>query len=162
MSRLVSKLVPAVIMLSSLIASSPARSEEELVEKCKDCEPPHEICFNAYCNYARDDRYGFEKCRAVSVFKKLVNADGSEIFDVSRRPNNPQFAVECDGRAIFNNSARRYTDYMGTRIQAETGPYPAILFPKRALSDGRGYVASSLELDGQILKGYCYLYTGAQ
>jgi hypothetical protein len=152
----------AAVMASIAIVHSDARSDEEFVERCKDCDPPKEVCFNVYCNYAREDRYGFEKCKAVSVFKKLVAADGDEIQDVSRRPQNPQLAIECDSRVIFNNSGRRYTDYLGTRIQAETGPYPAILLPKHALEEGRRYVNSSLELDGQFLKGYCYLYTGPQ
>ncbi|MGZ6371569.1 MAG: hypothetical protein ACXWPM_12505, partial [Bdellovibrionota bacterium] len=128
---------------------------------------PHSECFNIVCDYRADhdsdDRDGpFHQCRAASVFKKLVTEQGEEIRDRSSFPNNPALDVQCDGRTVFNNSARRFTDDLGTRIQAEEGPYPAILLPRGVLTDRHQYSVSQLELEGQSLSGFCYVYTGPQ
>ena len=129
----------------------------------KDCPPVQEICFNLVCSYQREGREGtYEKCQAAARFKKWVTAGGGEIWDRSEGVNHPEFEVECDEYMIFNNSALRYTDSLGTRIQGRTGPYPAVVIPRGSLRDGHSYVPSSLEFSDQHLRGYCYVYSGPQ
>ncbi len=124
--------------------------------------PPRPICLNLVCDYERvhgqDD--GFSKCRAASRFTKLVSWDGDEIRDRSSVEETVSLEVECDGQTIFNNSANRFTDAQGTRLQAKSGPYPAVMLPRGTLSDEHRYVASALELKDQTLRGVCYVYPG--
>ncbi len=133
--------------------------------------PPRPICLNLVCDYERvhrrddgllDDGHddGFSKCRAASRFTKLVSSDGDEIRDRSAVEETVSLEVECDGQTIFNNSANRFTDAQGTRLQAKSGPYPAVVLPRGTLSDEHRYVASALELKDQILRGVCYVYPG--
>lgn len=175
--RIANWLVPVALLLGSGAGfasdSSDKLPPEDKLPESFDCKDPDNLtCFNIYCRYEEsrhdddksdsftDSHDSYEKCRAASQFKKNVGDDGSEIEDRSYPPFNPRMAVECDGSVIYNNSAHRYTDYKGTRIQAQHGPYPAILLPKGALRDDHHYVRSVLELSDQTLKGYCYIYTG--
>lgn len=119
-----------------------------------------EACFTVVCHYQakdRDDHY--QKCRAASTFVTRVTSDGGEVQGDSDLTNSPKFEVECDGHMIYNNGARRFTDLLGTRIQAETGPFPAIVLPRGELHDGHHFSPSWLELGEQNLRGSCYLYT---
>jgi hypothetical protein len=163
-SSLIWKLTLASLLLLQTLANAS--------EDGKDPGKPHHepVCFNLICKYSsKSPREGMPPsfdtpttCRAAAVFTKDVTLDGGEILDTSDPNSNPDFEVECDEHVIFNDRAHRYTDIMGTRIQALTGPYPALLLPRGALRDTRGYIHSSLDLDGRILSGYCYLYTGPQ
>lgn len=138
---------------------------------CPDCAPEtEEACFNLVCNYEFEPSSGVRKCSVASTFVKDVTKDGGEVVDNSDWKNNPIFEVSCDGEKIFNNRARRFTDLLGTRIQGESGPTPAILLPRGQLhtsADGQGgghYSRSVLELDnghGFIRgKGSCFIWTG--
>ena len=150
-------------IVSILFLAPPVSADGKPGDACKDCDMTRELCFNVFCNYQKEIAEGsYQKCKAASVFTKSVYLDGNEVRDNSESPLNPELQVECDGAVIQNGSAHRYTDSMGTRIQSLTGPYPAILLPRKALRDGHRYVASSLEFDGESMEGYCYLYTGSQ
>jgi hypothetical protein len=139
------------------------------MDKCKDgiCPfPTKQVCFDMVCNYKSKSRDSYDPrdsqyktCRAAVRFQKWVGVDGREVWDTSTTPFNPEFEVECDHQLIYHSAGTRFTDELGTRIQAETSPYPAILLPKGALREGHRYALSSLELDGQALRGHCYLYT---
>jgi hypothetical protein len=109
--------------------------------------------FNVFCR--------FPKCFAASRFEKHVDHEGDEVYDNSEHPRNPAFEIECHGQSIFNGLGRRFTDKAGTRIQAQAGPYPAIVLPPRALRDGHRRVKSLLELREATLEGDCYLYVGS-
>jgi hypothetical protein len=132
--------------------------------KCDPPAPPKKVCLNVFCSYQKDGEHGkFEKCEAAAVFEKWVTAEGNEIWDNSAEPFNPDFEVSCDDRVLFNGTAHRYTDYLGTRIQALRGPYPALLLPRGVLQEGHRYEKSALEFpDGHSMRGYCFVYTGAQ
>jgi hypothetical protein len=163
-------------VLSAVIAvfSSMALASRLASGDDKKFHPPHEVCFNVFCTYERQnvlDAQGgqgphdgqFEKCHAASTFQKFVSDEGEEINDESAdRDDNPKFEVECDGKTVYNNSAHRYTDWQGTRIQALAGPYPAVVLGRGALRDTHQYEISALELWDQTLHGYCYIYTGTQ
>jgi hypothetical protein len=124
------------------------------------CQPPRTVCFNVECVYADHDG---SKCQAAAVFSKQVTADGEEILDDSGPGEDATFEVACDDQVQFNGSAHRYTDRDGTRLQAVIGPFPAVLLPAHALREGHRYELSALDLGKeQSLRGYCYLYTGAQ
>src|SRR5262249_3164778 len=116
------------------------------------------------CSYHDDGAPKEEvKCEAGAVFTKFVTDDGEEIRDISDDHTQPRFEVACDQKTLFNGSAHRFTDWAGTRIQADTGPFPAVLLPHGALKEGHRYEASALELaDGESLRGYCFIYTGPQ
>lgn len=133
--------------------------------------PTRTTCFNVVCYY-QSEMDNFKNCRASATFKKNVTKDGGEVADDSTFENNPRFEVQCDGKTIFNNSARRFTGMLGTRIQAEAGPLPAIFLPRGELH-GDGYRGNAgdhvsmsyLELDTQNgperLQGTCHIWTGA-
>jgi hypothetical protein len=145
------------LMISNLVIA------DDCKDKDKNCPVPKKVvCFNILCNYQKrhDEKGKYESCRSAAKFQKWVAEDGREVRDNSARPYNPRFEVECDYMTIFNNSANRYTDRLGTRIQAKKGPYPATLLPRGALHEGHGYSLSALEVEGQILRGHCYIYTG--
>jgi hypothetical protein len=84
--------------------------------------------------------------------------------------NNPKLEVVCDGETIFNNSARRFTGLLGTRIQGESGPFPALILPRGALHSGANggsgpHVSKALiEIDdGRRVfqeEGRCHIWTG--
>lgn len=134
-------------------------------KNCKDgnCHPSvRPVCFNVFCTFERDGASQYDKCQAASTFTHLVYDDGSEFYDNSSEVNNPTFEIQCDGNVLYNSSAHRYTDYLGTRIQAIPGPYPAIVLPQGALKEIRHYSEASLEFADQQIKGSCYLYTGPQ
>jgi hypothetical protein len=124
--------------------------------KCQ--RPVHPVCFNVFCTYERDHK----RCQSASKFTHFVTDDGQEVWNNSSPPFNPSFEVECDGRQLYSGSAHRYTDYLGSRIQAIPGPYPAIVLPRDSLRDVRHYVESSLEFTNERLAGSCYIYTGPQ
>jgi hypothetical protein len=139
----------------------------------RECRPPTKTtCFNLVC-YFDDEKnpHGFKSCKAAAKFNKRVTVDGGEVQDDSNLGDNPQFEVTCDNKILFNNSARRFTDLLGTRIQGETGPHPSISIPRGELhsgSDGRSgdHISPAvLELDtgNQLLRtrGQCYIWTGA-
>ncbi|MEW6055991.1 MAG: hypothetical protein AB1540_05195 [Bdellovibrionota bacterium] len=117
------------------------------------------VMFNVICRYKEknDHRY---RCFSAARFEKSVSHSGREVLDSSGESFPAAFQVECDGETLFNNGARRFTDREGTRIQALSGPYPAILLPPQALQEGRRKVRSSLELREQDLEGSCLVYTG--
>ena len=162
----------ALILLLILPLALPAAADDHDKGECKDhsCEPPQPprpprpICLNVFCNYREDGAPNDSvKCEAGAVFEKLVTDDGEEIHDNSENLSNPRFEVACDKKTLFNGSAHRFTDAAGTRIQAEIGPYPAVVLPRHALREGHRYEASVLELaGGATLHGYCFIYTGPQ
>jgi len=88
------------------------------------------------------------------------------VDDESTGRENPTLVVTCDDRKVFNNSARRFTSLLGTRIQGETGPFPSILLPRGALHSGANNTSgdhvsdSILELDEHRLEGSCHIWTG--
>ena len=169
--------VGAVVMM---VTSSLVWADED----CRDghhCKPKtKETCFNLVCHYdlrerdrdhANDrDRDHTRHCTVASVFKKDVTRDGGEVRDDSDDKNNPTLEVTCDGMKIYNNSSRRSTDLLGTRIQGQTGPSPAILLSRGELhtgADGQSgghYANSSLELDTgtefERGSGQCFIWTG--
>jgi hypothetical protein len=120
--------------------------------------------FNVYCTYklAAEGNNPGVICHSAAKFEKAVTANGGEIEDNSEYPKNPNFQVECDNEKIFNHPSRRFTDRQGTRIQAQTGPYPAIVLPQGALTVGRQAVKSTLELRDVAIPGACFVYTGPQ
>ncbi len=129
----------------------------------KDCEGIRPVCFNVFCEYkSKDPHSTYNACSVGTIFWKDVSDSGKEIGDNSIQGNNPDFEVECDKSRIFNSSGHRYTDFMGTRIQAQIGPWPAITLPHGALADGHRYVLSDLELGAEKYRGFCYIYTGPQ
>ena len=163
-TSLILKLAAAsLILLQSLAHASDDSHDHQKPDR-------QSVCFNLVCKYAaKPPQEGDSSadrspstCRAAAVFTKDIAIDGSELFDVSDGDSNPDFEVECDDHVLFNDRAHRYTDSMGTRIQALTGPYPAMLLPRGTLRDTRGYITSNLDLDGRVYSGYCYLYTGPQ
>jgi hypothetical protein len=165
-----------------LMISSSALGDDKGPGQCqpgdKNCHPPREVCFNVFCTYERegeqpqvhDEHDSYDRCHAGSTFKKWVTDDGEEIEDNSADHDGHddkdrdviKFEVECDGQHLYNNSAHRYTDWQGTRLQALEGPYPAVVLPRGALKDTHQYAISALELWDQTLHGYCYVYTGPQ
>jgi hypothetical protein len=135
--------------------------------------PSKEVSFNLVCYY--NDRHnpeGYENCKAAAKFQKDVTTDGGEVADDSTFKDNPQLEVSCGHSTLFNNSARRFTDLLGSRIQGETGPHPAITLPRGALHSGSDrtsgdHVSSStLEIDigTKLLRtqGICYIWSGVQ
>ncbi len=137
-----------------------------------NCEPKtKEECFNLVCHYKNKREHGgFERCRAAATFVKDVTLDGGEVRDDSNKRNHPSFEVVCDSTPIYNNGAYRFTDLLGTRIQAQTGPHPAITLPRGALHSGTDGTSgdhispSILEVDTENgvdrLHGQCYIWTG--
>jgi hypothetical protein len=106
-------------------------------------------------------------------FVLLRTIDGGEVQDDSTDSNNPQMQVSCDGTSIFGPSGtHRFTDLLGTRIQGQMGPNPALLLPRGALhtgaehdTSGSHYSQSMLELRGEDgpsrAYGKCFIWTGA-
>lgn len=121
-------------------------------------------CFTIYCLYHKkaDDRFGHSKCRAISTFKKWVGKGGQELEDDSSPPMNPSLDIECDGKVIYGDSSVRFTNRMGTRIQAAPGPFPALLLPRDSLHDGHFYNFSFLQLESQTLSGQCFISVTSQ
>jgi hypothetical protein len=155
-----------ILFLSSLSQAAMTQETFEFDGKHEKCREGHcpiptkPICFNILCNYKKKnkDHHGFETCRSAAKFIKRVGEDGRETLDFSSQSDHPEFEVECDHQLIFNNSADRLTDHYGTRIQGAPGPFPATLLPRDALREGHHYVVSTLELENQVLSGYCYIY----
>jgi hypothetical protein len=121
------------------------------------------------------DKDKYKTCKAISIFEKVVTAEGAEVTDESPEPSTPlspqvpRFSVECDGlpEPVYNNYARRFTDLLSTRIQALTGPKPAIYLPRGALHVGYHVADSYLDIDTGIptqkqlrIPGKCNIYTG--
>ncbi len=140
----------------------------------EECEQPtRPVCFNIVCNYESHDNRGDKtSCKAASTFFAPVTLDGGEVESQSHLGNNPQLEVTCDDNKVtYNNSARRYTDLLETRIQGEEGPTPAILLPRGELHSGPDHKSgnhvspSILELQGEHglerLEGSCQIWTGA-
>ena len=141
---------------------------------CPDrCELPTQMaCFNLVCYYNNaENPDGYKNCKVASRFNKLVTIDGGEVQDDSTIPDNPEFEVSCEDKLIYNNSARRFTDLLGTRIQGEAGPHPSITIPRGALHSGvhgtsGDHIAPSVfEIDtgshGLLrTRGTCYIWTG--
>lgn len=144
-----------------------------------DCTPPtRPVCFNLVCYYHdKDAKNGeYKECKAASTFIKNVTEDGGEVADVSEHPFNPTLEVTCDNNPspVYNNSAYRSTDLLGTKIQGQTGPNPSISLPRGELHTGSdnnlgGNHESPSELaidvgtahDGQQrLRGECQIWTG--
>ncbi|MGZ3687414.1 MAG: hypothetical protein ACXVBW_03900 [Bdellovibrionota bacterium] len=163
----------ALIALS--LGSSFAFADEDHGHDCDDghCEvPTKEVCFNLVCYYNNEHNpEKFKSCKFASTFRKKVTIDGGEVVDDSHFGNNPTIDLECDGKDLYPGSARRFTDLLGTRIQGEAGPHPAITLPRGALHSGSEdnragdhQAPSTLELDSgyEVLrtKGTCYIWTG--
>lgn len=140
----------------------------------RDCKPKtKDVCFNLVCYYVdHKNPKGYRNCKASAVFDKAVTLDGGEFRDDSTSKNHPQFEVACDDLSPYHsNSALRFTSLLGTRIQAQTGPHPAISLPRGALHSGPdGFSGehisrSVLEVDAGdegLLKtdGVCFIWTG--
>jgi hypothetical protein len=138
----------------------------------RPCEPKKkDVCFNVQCDfYNADNPVGFRSCKAAARFHKNVTRDGGEIQDDSNSSNNPEFEVNCEGVQLYNNSSHRYTDLLGTRIQGQSGPFPAILLPRGSLHSGANGTSgdhvspSILEIDSgsRIVRTYgsCHIWTG--
>jgi hypothetical protein len=148
----------------------------------RDCKPrTKDACFNIVCYYKGKDHHDddvdadhgdFKSCKAAAKFVKAVTKDGGEVADDSDHRNSPELEVACDGQTLFlhNNSARRFTDLLGIRIQGLSGPHPAITLPRGALHTGPNGTAGShvapstleLNLDSKVLRqrGVCYIWTG--
>jgi hypothetical protein len=114
-----------------------------------------------------DDGHYARSCTVSATFRKDVTLDGGEVQDDSNGENHPQMQVECDGRVIFGPSgAHRFTDLLGTRIQGQSGPTPAVLLPRAALhsgADGQSgshYSQSILEVGGERARGSCFIWSG--
>lgn len=158
-------------MLAFLIGSANAGIARADGDQCPDCKPPTKpVCFNLVCSYQFDGWDKHASCKVAATFVKDVTKDGGEVTDDSQDDNNPRLEVSCDGIPIFNNSARRYTDLLGTRIQGQEGPDPAVTLPRGELHTGPDgisgghYSYSTLELDDDTLrrsaKGSCFIWTG--
>lgn len=150
------------LLLSALIAQG---NDQVSGSGCdgKNCKKIKNSCFNVYCSFKKDkdDKNNEEySCQAAAQFDKAIFEDGKEVEDNSDVSNNPTFEIECKDNKIFNGTAHRYTDSQGTRIQAQVGPFPALVLPRGALHDGHGYAVTVLELGDVSLRGSCYLYTG--
>ena len=138
-----------------------------------NCEPrTRETCFNIQCTFENPNApAGYQRCEVSAVFDKKVTLGGGEVRDDSSQRDNPEFQVTCDGSSVFNNSARRFTDLLGTRIQGETGPHPSLSLPRGALHTGAHggagshYSPAALELNvlGQWIRtgGTCFIWSGA-
>lgn len=159
-------------LLSFYGSASSAFAGNEQNPPCESCnDPTREVCFNMVCHYDFDTESEPRHCTASATFNKDVTVDGGEVRDDSALGNNPRLEVTCDNEKIFSNSARRFTDLLGTRIQGQTGPNPAVLLPRGALhsggenSSGSHYSSSVLELDNGRdfvrAKGKCFIWTGA-
>ncbi len=105
--------------------------------RCHDgeCNPPtKEVCFNVVCTYELKEDHEHEHgqaCSAASTFTKKVTEDGAEV------PQNLEgtLDVTCDGQT-WKSGAAIFTDLLGSRIQSSTGPDPAVLLPRGALTSG--------------------------
>lgn len=132
--------------------------------------------FNLVCYYRQPTNpQGFQNCKAAASFKKHVTLDGGEIADESPDPSRPLsaeipfFKVECDNVSVYGGDrGRRFTDLLSTRIQALTGPKPAIYLPRGSLHVGQHISDSYLEIDTGLpdndslrTVGKCYIWTGA-
>jgi len=157
--------------------NSPCSGDHCEIEKKSECF--NLVCYFKATDHGRDllsdSGNGFKNCKAAAVFNKDMTKDGGEVQDDSTSENNPALSVSCDDKpAFFDNSSHRYTSLLGTRIQGQTGPHPAIFLPRGALHSGANdqsgpHVANSvLEIDTgvmgsdvQRLTGYCDIWTGA-
>lgn len=127
--------------------------------------------FNVVCYYkSADAPKSLQACKVASTFQKAITPDGAEVADSSPEglghasPLVPTFNVECDRTLSFNDHARRQTNLLNTRIQALTGPHPAIYLPRGSLHAGFHVEDSLLEIDYRDeqlrLEGQCYIWTG--
>ncbi len=154
--------------------AAPTPTDHNPPGHCPDgrCRPEtRETCFNLVCYYKNPHNpEGYKNCKVSAKFDKRVTLGGGEVSDDSSQRNNPEFEVQCDNSIIFNNSARRFTDALGTRIQGETGPHPAITLPRGELHTGADgtsgdHVSPSileLDIDSYQLRteGSCYIWSG--
>lgn len=120
------------------------------------------VTFNVFCKFKGEAEAQYRKCFAGARFEKDVYWHGEEVEDRSDYPFNPEFEVECDGHLIHNTGGQRFTDEEGNRIQALSGPYPAIVFARGSLRDGRRAVSARLELfndfSDNAYSGTCQIY----
>jgi hypothetical protein len=151
----------SLIVAASLLSAGYSYSPRAAECPGKDCPPPkpREVCFNVYCQFKKSDS-SEQKCHAASRFIKAVNDDGSEIEDTATPDSFPVLEIECDERVIYNNGGHRFTDFTGTRIQSEAGPYPALVLPKGALREPHHMSTARLELEEETYRGECYIYMG--
>lgn len=119
-----------------------------------------ETAFHIFCTYEKQEGRP-QRCHTAALLRKTVRGDGEELLDNSALPRQTHFEAECDGALIFNGAAQRFTDHMGTRLQPETGPYPATVLPEGALRAGRRRSQSVLELPDAALSGHCQIYETA-
>ncbi len=139
-----------------------------------DCPACHEktkpVCMNLKCDYKFRHHDKDINCAVVTVFNKTVTEDGGEVSDVSGKDDDVKMEIACEGTPIWNGPARRFTDLLGTRIQGEQGPNPAITLPRGVLhsnEDGKGaghYSHSRLELQTdegwKRADGACFIWSG--
>ena len=135
-----------------------------------DCTPPtKEVCFNVVCHFKVDDDHDAthmhkRSCSAASTLTKKVTLDGGEV---------PQqlvgnLDVKCEGEQKPSGAADITTDLLGTRFQSATGPDPALILPRGALSagvdgqNGGHYSRGILELDDEgrfkRAEGRCFIW----
>ena len=173
------------LMTIVLAAAGTTRAQASGCEEGKDCKPEtRDVCFNLVCFYHGKDvkDHGFKECKAASTFVKKVTVDGGEVADDGDRDRdddkrrNPTLEITCDDdpRPVYNNSAYRSTDLLGTVIQGQSGPNPSITLPRGELHTGSdnnlgGNHQSPSELtiefgtahdDHEHMKGECTIWTG--
>jgi hypothetical protein len=170
----------ALGVLAFALGSAPVRADggggSDDGHHCPDCVPEtRDVCFNLVCHYDFDEDHGpadheHHHCTAAATFTKAVTLDGGEVADNSHEGSNPALNISCDDHEYDPRPARRFTGLLGTRIQGETGPTPAILLPRGELHTGPGdqnsghYSKSILELDAdhgfKRGDGSCFIWTG--
>jgi hypothetical protein len=163
------------------LAAGAARADDGGGDDCDGihCRPrTRDVCFNVVCHYDLDRDLGDRgdghdegrHCKVAAEFVAPVTIGGGEVTSDSDERSAPRFEVTCDGKPVYNDSAHRYTDLLGTRIQGETGPHPAITLERGALHTGpdhdSGYhqSPSTLILEDEGVKvghGTCDIWTGA-
>lgn len=162
---MITKTIRLTVWILVLLCAGTAASHASPPGFCKDdkdCHRTRPVCFNLFCSFQRQEEGKFERCEVASTFTQLVTEEGWEVRENSEEPFNPTFEVKCDHEVVFNGKGHRYTDHLGTRIQAIPGPFPAIVMPRNALREERHYSEASLEFDRERLDGFCYVYTGPQ
>lgn len=160
--------LPAVLLLYSWAV--PAIG----AERCVSCDPPTKLLsFNVVCYFKELPDY-LKRCKVGAKFIKRVTVDGAEVQDDSREGNlaaeNPALEVSCNDAVLYNGSSHRYTDLLGTRIQGESGPHPAVILPRGVLHGGPddrsgNHTADAileLDVDSELITspGICYIWAG--
>lgn len=168
-------------VLAFALGAAPARADgiagggDDDHHHCPHCNPEtKEVCFNLVCHYDFDEDHDQDHhrrhCTAAATFKKRVTEQGGEVSDNSKPEDDVKLEVKCEDDHFDPRPGRRFTDLLGTRLQGEQGPTPAILLPRSELHTGPGdknsghYSKSVLELDTnkgfRRGEGECFIWTG--